>query len=60
MIKELRYVGTVSAQVVSVEVFGFTTVVRTLESVGPGTDLRRANRNDRKPASKLDTKSEKV
>lgn len=54
MAKGLKYLGSVSANTVSVNIYGYIAVVRTLETIGVGNSFRVANkRQERLPIVSL-------
>ena len=44
MIREAKPFGSIDSNIVSVSAIGYTAVVHTVETVGPGTDLKMAKR----------------
>lgn len=51
--KDLKYVGTITPTILSVEVYGYIAVVRTMEVIGTGNYLRVAKKKTGRPPSSL-------
>lgn len=54
MYKQLKYVGSISPTVVSVDVYGYIAVVKTIETIGVGDALRTARKRISKSSSNYD------
>ena len=44
MAKELKYLGSITSEIVSIDIIGYIAIVKTIETIGPGNSLRIAVR----------------